>query len=299
MKFYSPLRYPGGKGKIAKFFADILVENNLCDGTYIEPFAGGASVALALLFTEYVSKIIINDVDRSIFAFWYSVLNDTENLMKLIYDSPVDMETWKSQKAIQNNPNGHDLLSLGFSTFFLNRSNRSGILNAGPIGGKAQSGDWKMDARFNKEDLIKRIKKIALFKNRIEIYNEDAFKFIPRTSEIVGKNSLFYFDPPYYVQGKNLYLNHFNHKNHRDMSKVIQKVSKQNWIVTYDNISEIAKFYSHRRVREFSLNYSATIKQRAQELVIFSDNLKIPTNERFDSLQLKTSSFQPNDGLLQ
>lgn len=69
MDYCSPLRYPGGKGKVADYFKQIFRDNSLYDGVYVEPYAGGASVALSLLFNEYVSKIIINDIDRSIFAF--------------------------------------------------------------------------------------------------------------------------------------------------------------------------------------------------------------------------------------
>ena len=90
MNFYSPLRYPGGKGKLTDFFHAIIEENNLSDGYYVEPYAGGASVALSLLFNEYVSKIIINDFDRSIYAFWFSVLNETRKLCELILKTKVN-----------------------------------------------------------------------------------------------------------------------------------------------------------------------------------------------------------------
>jgi DNA adenine methylase len=150
MDFYSPLRYPGGKGKIANYFKRIFKDNLLYDGIYVEPYGGGCSVALALLYNEYASKVIINDLDRSIFAFWHSVLEETDELCKLIYDTPVTIENWEIQKQIQKNKEQHDLLDVGFSTFFVNRTNRSGIISAGVIGGRKQEGKWKLDARYNR-----------------------------------------------------------------------------------------------------------------------------------------------------
>ena len=145
MKFYSPLRYPGGKKKLVNYFKEIVVKNDLCGGVYVEPFAGGASIALSLLIDGYVSKIIINDFDRSIYAFWHSILNRTEEFCKLIEETPITIEVWKKQKEIQKEKNRYDLLSLGFSTFFLNRTNRSGILKAGVIGGLNQNGKLMQD----------------------------------------------------------------------------------------------------------------------------------------------------------
>ena len=154
MNFYSPLRYPGGKGKVADYFKQIFRENFLYDGIYVEPYAGGASVALSLLFNEYASKIIINDIDRSIFSFWHSVLNNTDELCKLIFDTPVTVDNWEIQRHVQKNKHQQNLLEVGFSTFYLNRTNRSGIISAGIIGGRQQTGEWKIDARFNKKNLI-------------------------------------------------------------------------------------------------------------------------------------------------
>ena len=171
--FRSPLRYPGGKRKLANFISLIFHYNDLLDGEYIELYAGGASVALKLLFDEYVRRIHINDIDKGVYAFWHSVLNETEDLCRLVRDTQVSMDVWNQQKRVQS-ASCQSLLELGFSTFFLNRTNRSGIISAGVIGGKNQTGKWKLDARYNKEDLIVRIAKIARYRERINLYNEDA-----------------------------------------------------------------------------------------------------------------------------
>jgi len=100
-KFVSPLRYPGGKLKVVDYLKQLLEVNDLCGGTYIEPYAGGASVALSLLYSKHAGRIKINDIDRSIYAFWYCVLNDTDALCRMISDTPVTMENWQAQHEIQ------------------------------------------------------------------------------------------------------------------------------------------------------------------------------------------------------
>lgn len=275
MHFYSPLRYPGGKGKVANYFKQIFKENLLYDGVYVEPYAGGASVALSLLFNEYVSKIIINDIDRSVFAFWYSVLNKTDDLCKLIKDIPVTLDTWDEQKRIQKEKNKYGLLKVGFSTFFLNRTNRSGILNAGMIGGRQQTGRWKINARYNKPELIDRIKRIALYKDKIELHNSDAVELVRTLCKTLPPKTLFYFDPPYYVKGKDLYFNYYKDKDHEQIAFEIRKVSKQKWIITYDNVQPIRRLYNNYRQVKYSLNYSAAQANKGEEVMIYSNNLYI------------------------
>jgi DNA adenine methylase len=275
MDYYSPLRYPGGKGKVADYFKQIFKDNLLYDGLYVEPYAGGASVALSLLFNEYASQIIINDIDKSIFAFWDSVLNSTDELCKLIRDTPVNVKTWDEQKRIQKEKTRYGLLKVGFSTFYLNRTNRSGILNAGIIGGREQKGNWKIDARYNKKDLINRIERIAQYKDKIKLYNSDAVELIKKLKKNLPTKTLFYFDPPYFVKGKDLYLNYYNSNDHQEIATEIAKLSKHKWIVTYDNVQPIKKLYSPYRQVKYSLNYSAAQASTGKEVMIFSDNLYI------------------------
>lgn len=275
LAFPSPLRYPGGKKKLVGFIKDAIVCNDLQGGIYAEPFAGGASVALHLLFTEYVSSVIINDLDKSIYAFWFSVLNDTDNLCKLIFDTPVTVEEWEKQKLVQSNKADVDYLSLGFSTFFLNRTNRSGIIKGGIIGGKEQAGKWRIDARFNKQDLIKRIEKIALYTNRIELHNRDAIDFIKTVSPNLGNTALIYFDPPYYNQGAALYANFYNHESHKELAEFIQGLSHK-WILTYDYTPDIISLYKNVEKRLLTLSYTAAQKIKGCEMIAFCDGFTIP-----------------------
>lgn len=277
-KFVSPLRYPGGKLKVIDYIKRLFEVNDLMDGTYIEPYAGGASVALTLLFSEYASRIKINDIDRSIYAFWYSVLEETEGLCRMIQDTPVTMEQWERQREVQARKQEAELLELGFSTFFLNRANRSGILSGGVIGGKNQDGKWKIDARYNKADLIERIESVAEYKDRIELTSVDAVELIKRYKCTPTEKTLCYLDPPYFVKGRDLYLNYYNDDDHRNIAQAIKKF-KGKWIISYDAVPFIKELYKDYRQEEYYLSYSAGNPVKGREIIVYSDGLIIPDVE--------------------
>lgn len=262
---------------MAGFFQSVIADNNLFDGIYVEPYAGGASVALSLLFNEYVSKVVINDIDRSIYAFWHSVLNHTEKLCNLISKTDVNFKNWQKNKEIQRQKKTASLVELGFSTFFLNRTNISGIIKGGVIGGVQQKGKWKIDARFNKNNLIGRIQRIAEYSNRIELHNLDACKLLQKQAKRLPKKTIFYFDPPYYAKGKDLYINHYGPDDHKKVSSVIKKIKRHRWIVSYDNQSEIKMLYKVYRKMEYCLKYSVSKPSVGTEVMFFSHNLIIPT----------------------
>lgn len=288
MSILSPLRYPGGKSKISNFFKQFVKDNDLLDGVYVEPYAGGASVALSLLFDEYVSKIIINDKDRSIYAFWHSVLYDTENLCRLIAETPVTMENWKKLRELQkvDKKNQASLLDLGFSTFFMNRTNRSGIIKAGVIGGYAQTGNYKMDARYRKDELLKRIHRIASYADRIELHNEDAVDFIQKIANQNIDKTILYLDPPYYKKGQGLYMNYYKESDHRDIKSLVSRLGQMRWVVSYDNSEFIKSLYQEFHHQEFRLNYSANNNGTGTEVIFFSDNCLL-TPEALDKLHFK------------
>ncbi|MBN2572008.1 MAG: DNA adenine methylase [Ignavibacteriales bacterium] len=280
MTFYSPLRYPGGKAKLSKYFKNLILENDLKGGTYVEIYAGGSSIALSLLIEGYVSKVIINDKDKSIYAFWYSILNHSRKFCKLIKETPLTILNWRKQKEIQRNKekynmkNKNDLLELGFSTFFLNRTNRSGILNAGVIGGLNQDGEWKMNARYNKEDLISKIKLISRYKDKIRLENLDAIQLINKIKNKLPKKSLVYLDPPYYNKGKDLYMNYYDYKDHEELAREIKKITKSKWVLTYDNVGPINNLYKGFDNYIHLLNYSVANSGKGQEVIFFSKNVK-------------------------
>lgn len=277
----SPLRYPGGKNRIANFIAQVCVDNRI-SGLYVEPYAGGASVALFLLFSNVVRKIIINDKDRSIYAFWYSVLHHTDKLCQMIIDTEINVENWHKQKKVQSRKKCANLLELGFSTLFLNRTNRSGIISGGIIGGVEQKGEYKIDCRFNKLELISRIRQIAKRKKYISVYNLDAISLVHKIEKQSSKdlnNALIYFDPPYYKKGGSLYLNHYIKSDHKDVADAIS-ILNYKWIVSYDNVPEIYELYKQFRNIEYSLKHTAHSARDGGEVLFFQDNLIIPNKHK-------------------
>lgn len=279
----TPLRYPGGKTRLY-FLVKKLIKVNNCQ-TYIEPYAGGAGVALKLLFNNDVQKIMINDFDKAIYSFWYSVLNYTDELVKKIEETPITMDEWYIQKNIyENKSNSKSILELGFATLFLNRTNRSGILKAGVIGGKSQQGKYKLDCRFNKVELIRKIKKIASFKARIKLYNLDAEDFIRRNISKT-KDSFTFFDPPYYKKGPGLYTNFYSHENHLSLSETIKNSMKdKKWILTYDFSEEIFRMYQDYPNKLYYLNYSVARPGKGIEYIFYSNCLKKINDENYLNL---------------
>jgi len=277
MAFESPLRYPGGKGKLAPFIKYIIIQNELKNGVYVEPYAGGAGVACSLLLSGVVSKIIINDADRSIWAFWESLKLYSEELCNRINNTPISIEEWRRQKAIQKIPE-IPTIDLGFSTFFLNRTNVSGVLSGGVIGGYAQEATYGIDARFNKIDLIDRIRKLAALSAQIEVHNMDAIDFLDTIESELNKKSLIYFDPPYFVKGQALYRNYYTEEDHKLIAERIKKIETP-WICSYDNAPEIIGLYEMTQKYIYDISYSARCRNVGQEAIFFSQSLIIPKIE--------------------
>lgn len=267
---FTPLRYPGGKTSLFAFFDTVIKKHEWQDITYIEPYAGGAGAAVSLLLLEKVNSIVINDYDPAIYSFWLAVKEHNAEFIDRVASTPVTVEEWERQKKIYKAADTSDRLSLGFATFFLNRTNRSGILNAGPIGGKRQLGEWKIDARYNKQNLIEKIKLIGLYSDRITVLNEDGADVIERYAK--DSRSFFYVDPPYFVKGADLYLNAFKLKDHQKLANSLNKHNKAKWLLSYDNEKDILDLYPDRQYRIFDLKYSAHHNSKVgSELMIFSD----------------------------
>jgi DNA adenine methylase len=256
--------------------AEVVKANHLQDGLYVEPYAGGAAIAWELLLTGVVRRVHINDLSRPIYAFWHCVLEQTEEIVRLISDTPLDVDTWCQMKRVFANPDDAEDLQLGFAMFYLNRTNRSGILNGGPIGGHAQGGKWKIDARYNKVDLIERISRIALARRRITLTNLDAEQLLRQRAATWPDRTLIYLDPPYYKKGRELYYNYYLPEDHASVAQVIRRLSRANWIVSYDDVPPIHALYEEESWLQYNIGYSARKRTTGREAMFFSSGLIIP-----------------------
>ncbi len=273
--FYSPLRYPGGKRKLANFVALLFRTNGLLDGEYAEVYAGGAAVALTLLYGDYARRVHINDLDRGVYAFWVAARDRTDELSRLVRDAKLTVAEWERQRAVQfaEDP---DPLDLAFSTFYLNRTNRSGIITGGIIGGKAQTGDWKINARYNTHDLVRRIERIGRWSSRIEVYNLDGAEFLRTVAPTLPDKALLYLDPPYYVKGQEmLYANYYGRDDHAEVARLVRKLSRP-WMVSYDDHADIRALYQGSPGVAYDIAYSASERYRGREVAFFAAGLVVP-----------------------
>ena len=277
--FFSPLRYPGGKGKLEPFMELLIKQTGHFGGTYVEPFAGGAGIALELLEKEIVNEIVINDLDKGIYSFWRAILTETNRFIDDIRNVELTVNEWNRQRQVIDDCRRYSY-ELGFATFYMNRTNRSGIIKGGVIGGVEQAGTWKMNARFNREGLIERIAKIAEKKSRIHLYNKDVSSFVLNYLPRYQQNAFVYFDPPYFEKGKQLYLNFFSYNDHVRIERMIDNHVNCDWVITYDDVKEIADIYQNHILKRFDLNYSAAVKRKASEIIIFRRLDMIPTDSQ-------------------
>lgn len=271
----SPLRYPGGKAALYPRLRELIRTNGLAGCTYVEPYAGGAGAALSLLATGQVDRILINDLDPAIAAFWTTLVQDPDLMIRKIQKIKLDVREWRKQKAIYMAANEADPSELGFATFYLNRTNRSGVLNGGPIGGLDQTGSYKIDARFNRDGLQERVRIISLYADKITVSSRDGLSVIKDATK--RSDTFLYADPPYFEKAGSLYLNAFKAANHEALAKVLNDRANKRWVLTYDNVAQVAALYGDRRRVEFGLHYSAHRVMKATEVMVFSDPLDVST----------------------
>ena len=268
---YTPLRYPGGKSKLGPYLSDVVRSNRLVDGTYAEPYAGGAGAGLFLLLRGYASRLQLNDIDRGVVAFWRSVLTHTERFARAIETVPLTVPEWDAQKeTLRSAKSGFDL---GFAFFYLNRTNRSGIMNAGVIGGRDQLGAWGMDARFNRAELASRVRAIGSMKRSISVTRLDALAFLGQLADDADPRRLVYLDPPYYEKGQDLYPNYYTAEDHEQIARRL-RAFRQPWLLTYDDCPEIRALYRRSPLLESELSYSAREIRRGREVLVFGGGLR-------------------------
>lgn len=251
--------------------------NNLAGGHYLEPYAGGAGVGLSLLIDGIVEHVHINDVDPAIAVFWRVATQDTNKLAAMVASEPITVDAWHHWRSLMLGLVSGSELERGFATLFMNRTNRSGILKGGVIGGKDQAGTYKIDARFMRDELCSRLERIGNHADSIHVYEEDAYQLLLRCHQFLPAKSLVYLDPPYYVKGAGLYRNFYRHDDHVRIAKLLGNIRfRRPWIVSYDNAEEIRDMYAYADPYAYGLNYTAQRRYTGSEVMFFSKRIQVP-----------------------
>lgn len=265
MRYVSPLRYPGGKGAMAKYLGNYLRTKSGVT-RLVEPFAGGAGASLKLLLQGVVRDLVLNDADDRIFAFWNSVFFETAEFLSMLEDVPISVNEWLRQRAIYRS-NTASSLEVGFATFYLNRCNRSGIINNGSvIGGLEQTGKWGIDSRFNKPTLAHRVSTISQFREHVTIHCDNAIDRLPNYMN--ASDTFLFLDPPYYFKSEGLYLNTYSDSDHRELCELMRGPCQALWLVSYDDAPRIREIWAGFDIREHEVDYSAHQRRRTSEILI-------------------------------
>jgi DNA adenine methylase len=283
LKYASPLRYPGGKAALTGFLTDTIDLNELRGCAYYEPYAGGAGAALGLLTQDVVSELYLNDADQRVHAFWHSALTVSDHFVDRISNVPLTIKEWHRQHDICSNPGGFSRFDVGFAAFFMNRCNRSGVLTgAGPIGGYAQAGAWRMDVRFNRTALAERILNLGRLRDRIRLSGEDAIVFLKRSlPRGRARGQVFvYLDPPYVIKGQRLYLNAYGPRDHAALARFLRAQKTLPWLVSYDDNELVRTLYASDKLAMMPIMYTLQEKRAAQELIISPRHVAVPRSCR-------------------
>lgn len=267
----TPFRYPGGKAFLADYLEDRIGATEAKIGAYAEPYAGGAGAAIELLARGVVEKLVLNDFDRRIYAAWWAILNENAKFIDRVLTTKVNLENWHAaQRIVEENSNTEDIFELGFSTFFLNRTNHSGvILGAGPIGGHQQKGKWCIDARWYPDTMSKRIAWLGEHSNKITLSNLDGLDFLKTFNEAGKRETFFFIDPPYVQAGAKLYMNAMNDLKHKDLARYLTgPEAPPHWLVTYDDCSLISTSYASAKVHKLPVRYSLRRRRIENEICV-------------------------------
>lgn len=264
---------------MAGLLHNIRILNGLGPRTLTEPFAGGAGASLSLLYREDAAEVVINDLDHGVHDFWWTLVSRPQPFLRRLKQTPITIREWRRQRDVYRSRGRVSRLSRGFAAFFLNRCNRSGIImNGGPIGGIAQDGEWKLNARFNKDELLRRCERVAEYKDRIRVSCIDGLRLIDSTD---NHSTMLFVDPPYYGKGQTLYLNRLDHTYHMELAARLKRLSRAAWVVTYDDCPEIRRLYKGwATIRPFRLRYAANERRDGREVMITPKWMRLPEQQQ-------------------
>lgn len=255
-KQLSPLRYPGGKSKMIDSIYHRL-QYDMMD-TFIEVFAGGASLGLSLLDAGKIKRLVLNDYDPHVFAFWHTALTNHTYLTDRIMAGLPTMDDFWSAKEVCARQVAAPEEEQAWAFFLLNRTCFSGIVMANPIGGRGGT-DEQLRARWNPKTLCKRLDRVAEMAPLIDLRQMDCVELL----EAYGywyKDATLFVDPPYVDKGAALYPTAFTEDDHRRLAWMIESLHTgmpgPDIIITYDDCPLVRELYPLAQVEPITRWYS-------------------------------------------
>lgn len=260
------------------FAQETLRLNGARGGTWVEPFAGGGGLALSLLGRGAVGRVVLNDTDDGVRSFWEAVLNEPDRVARDVATVPLTVAEWDRWRAVRER--GGTGYEAGFAAFYLNRTNRGGVIDgAGVIGGRAQRGAYGMACRFPRAALVQKVRAIAAVRDRVEVRGEDGVAVIVRAAEDDPRGTFLFVDPPYWHKGPNLYGPPFGPHDHARLASALKAV-RGPWIATYDRCEPVSALYRDRRVYEMEGALPPGSVPRDAEVVVVSKGMAVPDRLR-------------------
>jgi len=274
-KITSPLRYPGSKATFLKVVLEFIEVHGLKGREIVEPYAGSGIVSLSLVAKNLVSHATLVERDPLLYSFWKAVFEHTDALLSSIEEINVNMDTWHELRVLLKHKIPEDKLipDLALACLFFNRTNFSGVLHSGPIGGKNQSSDYKLDCRFNKKDIISRIRQISSLRDGVSVKFGDALEFLQKANIQNNEKRFFYVDPPYFKQGRKLYRYYYKVIDHKRLYDILS-VATFPWLLSYDKHEFIELLYDGFPQVHQSFRYMSRTPKNENELVV--TNMVIP-----------------------
>ena len=274
---FTPLRYPGGKSWLFEYVSAFLEFHDIHLGTVVEPFAGSASISVGLLKNKLADEAYICEKDPLISSFWDVALTANDELIENVRRLSVSISTWKKFKKYLR-PDAvtrFSTMELATAFVFYNRTNYSGILKAGPIGGKRQESKYNIKCRFNKEYVCQKIATLDSLSGKIHVIRGDGIRFIREYSRRShGEDQFFYIDPPYYDAGKVLYRNYFEVEDHIRLANTLEPLTEP-WLLSYDDVDFIHHTYEGTKLQfVYSDRQAGNLRREVRELLL--SNKEIP-----------------------
>lgn len=247
----SPLRYPGGKNRVAK----MLLEHMPPHTDYREIFAGGA----ALFFSKpRVKKNWLNDLHPGLCAFYRAVQKHFDQFAALCRQQDGSLrarfDEWAARRDLMDATGDEMLVERAVQYYFLNRTVWGGRVVYDPRR-KSRLYFSNPSGWSNLEKKLAHLSAISEKLRGVKITCDGYQKCLAGATA----DTLIYADPPYFRESvghitDRLYDKSFDYDCHRKLAALLKK-TKAKVMVSYDDCPEIRELYKSWNIIEKQWRY--------------------------------------------